>query len=506
MGEPDRVFTMKIRISLLAICFSAGVLTLMAQQPTLPLMRVVDLNAGEPAAEVGLHDGKKARIRLLERSAVSDSVRGAVRHARVRLRVNGQEVQLQCGNYNLPVTVASVQVDCAVTRDFLSSSRTDPWGLVKDARLRLWPAGSPYMASGTYTYPLKQRWFATTTQMSNEPSFVDGSETPWSRRIYYHYGLDTGGAEGMTEVIAATAGQVVVRGKSALPGYEKNPYTEVGYDGVIVLDERGWFHWYFHLYSIDPNLKLGEKIPMGQPIGLIGKEGSAGCWSHLHYEIRGPQPSGKPGIVEGYAFLWEAYQRQYAPNVIALARPHAYAWAGESVTLDGGRSWSRSGRISRYEWTFTDASTGSGPTVTRVYKNPGTYSEILKVTDSQGHSSYDFAVVQIAGKPVAERQAEEDLAPTIHASYWPSLGTRAGQPITFLVRSCRTTFGQETWNFGDGSPPVTVKSDGCAEEKNKEGYARTQHVFQKPGDYIVRVERANGRGEKATFHLFVPVR
>ena len=161
------------------------------------------------------------------------------------------------------MTVAGVQVDCAVTRDFLSNSRTDPWGLVKDARLRLWPAGSGFMATGTYVYPVKQRWFATTTQMSNEPSFVDGSETPWSRKIYYHYGLDTGGAEGMTEVVAATAGLVVVRGKSAMPGYEKNPYTEVGYDGVIVLDERGWFHWYFHLYSIDSEPEAGREDPDG---------------------------------------------------------------------------------------------------------------------------------------------------------------------------------------------------------------------------------------------------
>jgi murein DD-endopeptidase MepM/ murein hydrolase activator NlpD len=500
---------MKIRtclLTLLTIWLSAAALTLFGQPLKTPLMRVVDLDAGEPAAEVVLHNGTSARIALLERSAVSDTVRGAVRQALVRLKVNGQEVQLECGNYNLPVTVAGVQVDCAVTRDFLSNSRTDPWGLVKDARLRLWPSGSPFMAPGTYMYPVKERWFATSTQMSNEPSFVDGSETPWSRKVYYHYGLDIGGAEGMTEVVAATSGMVVVLGKSAMPGYEKSPYTEVRYDGVIVLDERGWFHWYFHLYSINPNLKLGEKIAIGQPVGLIGKEGSAGCWSHLHYEIRAPQPSGKAGIVEGYAFLWEAYQRQYAPEVIAVARPHAYAWVGETVTLDGSRSSSRSGRIKRYEWSFTDGSMGNGSTIKRTYEKPGTYSEILKVTDSRGHSSYDFAVVQIAAKPVSGRQTEESLAPTIHASYWPSLGARVGQPITFLVRSCRTTFGQETWNFGDGSAPVTVKSDGCAEEKNKEGYAQTQHVFQKPGDYIVRVERANERGEKATFHLFVPVK
>jgi hypothetical protein len=73
------------------------------------------------------------------------------------------------------------------------------------------------------------------------------------------------------------------------------------------------------------------------------------CWSArkgaraagltFYYEIRGPQPSGKPGIVEGYAFLWEAYQKQYAPDVVAVARPHAYAWVGETVTVDGSRFW-----------------------------------------------------------------------------------------------------------------------------------------------------------------------
>jgi hypothetical protein len=249
-------------------------LALRAQPP----MSVADLNAGEPA-EVRLHDGGTARVELLERTEVRDNVRGAVRSARVRVKVNGREVRLDCGNYHLPVTVAGVQVDCAVTKGLLGNSRTDPWGLVKEARLRLWPAGSPLMTPGAYVYPVKQRWFATTTQMANQPSFVDGSETPWDRKIYYHYGLDIGGAEGLTKVVSATAGLVVVRGRNALPGYENSPYTELSYDGVIVRDERGWYHWYFHLFSIDPGVKLGQRIAIGQPVGLIGKEGSAGCWS-----------------------------------------------------------------------------------------------------------------------------------------------------------------------------------------------------------------------------------
>ncbi len=488
-----------------ALLYHLAMDVLVAQPSQPSLMRVVDLNAGEPV-EVVLQDGSAARLELLDRTEATDGVRGAVRHAWVRVRVNGKEARLECGNYHLPVLVGGVQVDCALSKGLLGNSRTDPWGLVTEARLRAWPAGSPFLAPGTYTYPVRQRWFATTTQMSNQPSFVDGSETPWGRKIYYHYGLDIGGAEGLTEVVAAASGRVVVRGKSAMPGYEKSPSTETGYDGVIVLDARGWFHWYFHLFSIDPGVKLGENIAMGQPIGLIGKEGSAGCWSHLHYEIRATQPSGKAGIVEGYAFLWEAYQRQYAAEVIAVARPHSYVWVGEKVTLDGRRSWSHSGRIRRYEWTFGDGSKASGPTASRAYGRPGTYSEILKVTDHRGRSAYDFAVVQVAAKREPQPRSEESLAPTIHASYYPTLGVRPGQPITFLVRSCRTTFGHETWNFGDGSAPVAVKSDGCSVEKNKEGYARTQHVFRKPGDYIVRVERSNERGEKATAHLWVPVR
>jgi murein DD-endopeptidase MepM/ murein hydrolase activator NlpD len=485
------------------LLFSFAVAAVLAQQQETPLFRAVDINQGEPA-DVALPNGTTARVELLESTEAPDTVRGAVRVSRVRVRANGEEVWLECGNYRLPVSAGGVQIDCSVTKGLLTNSRANPWAIEKDARLRIWPKGSPFLKPGTYVYPVKQRWFATDTQMANQPSFVDGSEEPSAKKIYYHHGLDVGGAEGRTEVVSATDGRVVVRGRAALPEYVKSPYTEVNYDGVIVLDDRGWFHWYFHLFSIDEGIKLGERIRMGQPVGRIGKEGSAGCWSHLHYEIRGPQQAGKAGIVEGYAFLWEAYQRQYAPDVIAVARPHSFVWVGETAKLDGSRSWARTG-VARHEWTFSDGSKASGPVVARAYQHPGTYSEILKVTDRSGRSAYDFAVVQVVERQQVAKGGDDRVPPTIHASYWPTIGLRSGQPLTFYVRTCRTTFGNETWDFGDGSAPVTVKSDGCAVEKAKEGYARTEHVFRKPGDYLVKVERANERGEKATAHLWVPV-
>lgn len=37
---------------------------------------------------------------------------------------------------------------------------------------------------------------------------------------------------------------------------------------------------------------------------------------------------------------------------------------------------------------------------------------------------------------------------------------RVGTPVAVPVRTIRTTDGGDAWGFGDGSPSVTVKSDG----------------------------------------------
>ena len=58
--------------------------------------------------------------------------------------------------------------------------------------------------------------------MANEPTYVDGDERIGSRRIYYHSGLDIGGAEGMVDVLAATSGLVVGIGKAMLASEKDN--------------------------------------------------------------------------------------------------------------------------------------------------------------------------------------------------------------------------------------------------------------------------------------------
>ena len=465
-----------------------------AQQP---LFRAVDIDVGA-TERVQFSDGKSATVKLLSISEVRDKARSAIREARAEVEIDGSRATLSCGNYRLPVTVGGVQVDCTVTKAYYKNTDQDRWGLVKDARLRLWPAGSPFMPTGSMVYPVRQRWFASRTQMGNEPTYVDEGERITSNKIYYHAGLDIGGAEGLVDVVAATDGLVVDIGPAVLEKEKDNPALDREFNTVWVLDERGWYHRYTHLYSVDPSIKLGERVAMGQMVGKLGKEGGSGGWSHLHYEIISRQASGKWGTQEGYAFLWEAYQRQYKPHLIAVARPHQAVLVGEKAALDGSRSWSES-HIARYEWTFTDGEKALGAKVERSYSKAGTYSEILKITDDHGRTAYDFETVNVLDPKHAEQ-----VPPSIQAAYWPTMGLAPGKPVTFKVRTFGTTDGQESWSFGDGAT-ATTQSDGNVEPLAKNGFAVTTHAFAKPGDYIVRVERANRLGQKAIAHLWVRV-
>lgn len=463
-----------------------------------PLLRVVDLDIGE-TVKLKLSDGTPATVKLLSIKETSDTMSKAVRRAEVAVEVNGKRVDLISANYHLPITAAGVQIDCPLTQGYVANSGGDAWGLKKAARLRLWPKGSPWMQAGTFQYPAKQRWFATATQMANEPTFVDGGDTPSRKKIYYHYGLDIGGAEGLIDIVAATDGLVVSLGKEVMEAHKGSP-AHPRYDVVYVLDERGWYYRYSHLNSIDPSVVLGKRIKMGAPIGVLGKEGGSGGWTHLHFGIKSKQPSGEWGTQEGYAFLWEAYIKEHQPKVLAVARPHHFVKVGEQVLLDGSKSWAAKGDIKNYAWNFHEGTSASGAQAKRSYKKAGVYSEILKVTDANGAIDYDFNIVQ-----VIDSNQLDKLPPTIHATYAPTFGIKVGDDVTFKVRTFRTTVPEEIWNFGDGTPEVTVKSDGNAVKLAKDGYAVTTHRFAKAGHYVISVRHTNEHGLTATQHLQVRV-
>ncbi len=456
--------------------------------------KTVDLNIND-SVEIELPDGSTATIELLDVHEQRGEVWNEVNRATVDLRVNGVKATFVSGMYHLPRTVGGVQVDCPITAGVKDHSQIDHWALEKDARIRIWPGDADWITPDAFVYPAKQQWFASQTWFTNEPV----SARP-NGKLYYHSGLDIGGAEGMVDVLAATDARIVSLGTDVLPGHETDSPVEPRYDVLYLLDERGWYYRYSHLQSFENELKLGDRVTMGQKIGTLGKEGASGGWSHLHFEIKARQPSGRWGTLDSYAFLWQAYLQQYDPEIIAIARPAHIIFAGQSVQHDGTKSWTSADRINSYEWTFSDGSQANGPQPQHSYSQSGTYMETLKTTDAAGHVDYDFVRVTVYDPDHPDRSPAR-----LHAVFSPTFDLHPGTPITFKVRAFETTHSEEVWDFGDGSPTVRTKSDGNVEPRAEDGYAVMTHRYKRPGDYLVHVHRTDESGHLAEDRLHVRV-
>ena len=465
------------------------------------LNTVIELNVGE-SQEVVLINGQSVNVSLENVKVNRDGVRGAVRSAEVRVKIDGKPVTLGSGNYHLPVTAGNVQIDCPVIKEYtVSNYYRHDGSLPKDARLRLWPKDSPFIQPGTFAFPLNQKWLAGRMQSQNELAGLGWAENLESAAPGYHAPHDFGGAEGMEEIFAATDALVVSSNKEVLEGYEDLP-GDVRPDVVWAVDARGWYYRYSHLNSIEHGIVPGAKIKIGQKIGYMGKQGGSGGWVHLHFGVHHKNPAtSKWEIEDAWPYLWQAYQQKYNPKAVAVARPRLIAWTNQKVELDGSLSFSLQGDIVSHEWTFADGTTARGAVQKRKFKKAGEYSEVLKVTDSNGNVGYDFAYVQVFDKKNPENQI-----PTIHPVYYPTQNIKAGDPVTFLVRTFGSRQGDEVWDFGDGTEKVTVNS-GIVERKtqNDGKYAETVHKFSKPGHYVVSVQRTNEHGYTATGHLHVVV-
>ncbi|MFV1966283.1 MAG: PKD domain-containing protein [Pirellulaceae bacterium] len=461
-----------------------------------PMFQSVDLDIGQ-SRKVALANGTEVTIELVGIKEKRDPVRQALRGAEVTVEVNGVRCVLPCATYHLPTEVGGVRVDCPVVDGYLRSY-SNVWSIDRDARFRIWPNRGPLIRPGTFQYPVPQRWGAAGTLFDNE---IGDGETAGPDRVYYHQGFDFGGADRMVPVHAATDGVVVsARGAAAddIPNC-----VHPRYDVVYLRDPRGWYYRYSHFDEIAPTIQVGGRVSIGQQIGVLGKEGASGGWSHLHFELIRPQENGQYGSDSMYAFLHQVYQAQNDEPVIAVARPQILGFVGQPVLLDGSRSWSAAGRQGMtYEWRFDDGTKTKDAKVEHVFSEAGQFCPTLKVTDAKGNVDYDFGKVTVADPKIPPKQRC-----SLHASYWPTQSIRAGDDVAFLVRSFRfqPAVGKEAWDFGDGSPLVHTQSDGAVDPHNKDGYAVTKHVFQEPGHYIVTVTRRGSDGQRAVDKLDVRV-
>lgn len=460
---------------------------------------VVELDIGESQV-VQIHNKKEVKITLDEINEIRDSVRNAIRDVRVKIDVDGEKVILHSGNYNLPVSVGEIVIDCPVTGNYVINSSRNAWGISKDARFRIWRKNRPFIKEGTFVYPIKQRLFANMTQSGNEPAWLAWGEDFNNKSIYYHNGHDIGGVEGIDEIISATEGVVLSSKNQVLDDYNDFP-GDVRKDVVYIRDERGWCYRYSHFDTIYNDITPGKIVKMGDKLGLIGKQGGSGGWVHLHFGISYKDSTlAKWKTEDAFVYVWEAYQKQYKPELVAIARPHQLLWINQETTLDGSKSQGIAGEIVNYEWILSNQTNAFGAKHKMKYELPGTYSEILKITDSKGNIDYDFMLIQVLDR------VDPKPVPVLQSAYYPTLNIKKNDSVRFFVRAFNTDIDSVSWNFGDGSMPIKVETERATREDQTGGkFTETRHVFAEAGHYIVKAENSNRSGIKATSHLHVVV-
>ncbi len=341
-----------------------------------PVMTVVDLNVGESATAT-LSDGTSANVKLVDLREIRDDLRQAVRQSRVTIEINGEKTTLVSANYRLPEVAGGVQVDCAVTQGCTAGTGDNPWALKKDARLRLWPAGSPWIRPGTFRYPANQRWFASEHANGQRAGVCAITARCRARRRSIITAVWTSAArEGWSTASSATDAVVVSAGQARLLGDRPisrscvKPRVRCRLSPrrprlVLPLQPSD---------SIDPAMKLGARVKMGQKVGVLGKEGASGGWSHLHFDIIGAAAQRRVRHRRGLRLPLAGVPRR-APDAASGRRPAAPRRLGRASLScsTASRSWSGQGpdTLRTTEWTLSDGTTAEGPTVTRVYDEAG---------------------------------------------------------------------------------------------------------------------------------------
>lgn len=220
--------------------------------------------------------------------------------------------------------------------------------------------------------------------------------------------------------------------------------------------------------------------PEGDPLAFIWKFGDGTTGNG----IRTTHEYGSPGVYDveltvedenGQVF--NSVTHTFRVNVnhppVAEAGPDVIAAPGEKVGFDATGSEDPDGKIKGRHWDFGDGKTSARAKTTHIYKSPGKYAAILKITDDSGHpcdSSEDTRLVTVNARPVANAGGGKIASPN--------------EPVEFSGAGSADSDGtivSHNWDFGDGS--------------NAEGVA-VSHTYKKPGTYTVVLRVTDDSGAK----------
>jgi murein DD-endopeptidase MepM/ murein hydrolase activator NlpD len=433
--------------------------------------RFVYLNIGE-TAEFRLAGGRTKRIRLVSVKEEKDRVIHLMRRAEIRLDIDGERLDVPCSPYALPVERDGLRLQVDTTSGWLQMG--------KRVQLSLWDAGDPVVDTSLFGFPLAgYRLFSQGTQGYNEPVHLgDKDGDPTGQRFYHNYGFDMAGFEGRDKVVSPIEGKAIaVR-------------PDIGW--VAIEDDRGIVVDCGHMDSIRSGIQEGDSVKKGEDLGIVGRKGPSGNYSHLHlglYLSREDFEADRPcRNINLYPWIVAAYQKAPGTGLLAVARPHHTALTGEKVVFDGTNSVAFEGKIVSYRWDFPDGSTVDGPVAAKVFDRPGAYTAVLHIEDDRGGRDLDISRVR-----VYSARRPEDVLTTLFFTVSPSLGLKPGESIHFRGWPQGGRVGPIRLDFGDGMV--------------LEGYlpfSDVEHRYVEPGVYIVTASAdKNGRPAMTKLKIIV---
>jgi PKD repeat protein len=154
------------------------------------------------------------------------------------------------------------------------------------------------------------------------------------------------------------------------------------------------------------------------------------------------------------------------PVAMARAVTSPVIAMGSKITFDASGSHPLTGSTLTYSWNFGDFSVASGAHVTHEFDQQGHGLVTLTVTDARGAKA-------IAQVPVVIVQSLQPASFTASPSSSP-----VGSTVSFDATKTQPPQGEPVsvaWDFGDGSPMVTVQTPTIS------------HVFANAGHYTVTV-------------------
>jgi hypothetical protein len=422
--------------------------------------RFVYLDPGE-SFSFQLKNGEDRRIRLASVKEYQDPVIHLTRRAEVEVEIDGKPVTLTCAPYVMPTEVQGLRIQADTTSAWLATP--------KRVQFSVWDASDPIVDTALFCFPLPgYRLFSHGTQAYNEPVHLgDRDGEPGGQRFYHNYGVDLAGYEGRQKVVSGIDGIVVQTNR------------EEG--DLSIRDDRGFVLYYGHLDSILSGISEGTPVKRGQWVGMLGRRGASGNFSHLHVGTFLSESARAEGRLNRnlnlYPWLVAAYQQDSGTNLYAVARPHKIALTGDAVLFDGSSSMAFKSTITSFKWEFHDGIVVDGPRAEKVYEKPGCYTAALWVTNGRGDRDVDFCTVR-----VYSRSAPEDSIGTLFVTCIPAGRICVDEPVNFRIWPQGAEPEDIQINFGDG----TIVRD-------YRPYSAITHQFKDEGIHIVTVSgRAGG--------------